>query len=68
MIRIFALNVCEKILNNIKAFEIHMYFDNFSIPTAIIAINDNFSEMIAYPNYDRINTCISKLRRRGQSS
>lgn len=61
MIRLFTLNVSEEVLNKFKDFEIREYFDNFSMPTAIISLDNTFSKVILYPNYDRINSCILEL-------
>jgi len=61
---IYALNISEEVLNKLKDFEVHAYYDNFSLPTAII-IEDSNVLLINDANYDRISFGISKLRGRG---
>jgi hypothetical protein len=62
MIKIFTLNVSEEILNKFKRFEIHSYFDNICIPTAFIYVDDRLKYKVKEANYDRINSCILKLK------
>lgn len=62
MIKIFTLNVGEEILNSLKDFEIHSYYDNFSISIAYIFEDDKLLAKVSFPNYDRINANILKFR------
>ena len=68
MIRIFALNVSEEILNKFKDFEIHQYVDSICIPIVHIYEDDDLKYEIINADYGRINTCILKLRGREESS
>jgi hypothetical protein len=68
MIRIFALNVSEEILNKFKDFEIHQYVDSICIPIVHIYEDDNLKYEIINADYGRINACILKLRGREESS
>jgi len=62
MIKIFAINVSEEVLNKFKDFEIHSYYDTFCLPMVHIYNNDELLYEIIDANYDRINTCIRELR------
>ena len=68
MIKIYTLNVSEEILNKFKGFEIHSYFDNFSIPLAELYEDDTLIVKMFNPNYDRINSGILGLIRRKKSN
>ena len=68
MIKIYALNVSEEILNKFKDFEIHQYVDNICIPTAFIYVDESLKYKVREANYDRINSCILRLRRREEGS
>ena len=63
MIKIFTLNVCEEVLNNLKNFEVHSYSDNFSIPVAYIFEDDTLIRKILLPTHVGINTSIFEFRR-----
>lgn len=63
MIKLFTLNVSEKILNKFKDIEVHSYYDNICIPVAFIYKDDKLMYLINEANYDRINSCILKFRR-----
>lgn len=64
---IYTLNVSEEVLNKFKNFEVHAYYDNFSLPTAIIVENNNMV-LISNADYDRISFGIIQLRRREKDS
>ena len=64
---ICTLNVSEEILNKFKNFEVHAYYDNFSLPTAII-VEDNNMVLVNDADYDRISFGIIQLRRRKKDS
>jgi hypothetical protein len=64
---IYTINVSEEILNKFKDFEVHAYYDNFSLPTAIIVVNSNMI-LIKDADYDRISFGIIQLRRREKDS
>lgn len=68
MIKIYALNVSEEILNKFKDFEIHQYVDSICIPVVHIYEDDELKCEIINADYGRINACILKLRRREESS
>lgn len=61
MIKIYALNVSEEILNKFKDFEIHQYVDSICIPIVHIYEDDELKCEIINADYDRINSCILKL-------
>jgi len=63
MIKLFALNVSENILNKFKDIEIHAYKDDIYIPVAFIYEDDELKCEIINANYGRINACILELRR-----
>lgn len=64
---ICTLNVSEEVLNKFKNFEVHAYYDNFSLPTAII-VENNDTVLINDADYDRISFGIIQLRRREKDS
>lgn len=64
---IYTLNISEEILNKFKNFEVHPYYDKFSLPTAII-IEDGNMVLINDADYDRISFGIIQLRRRKEDS
>jgi len=64
---IYTLNVSEEILNKFKNFEVHAYYDNFSLPTAII-VEDSNIVLINDANYDRISFGVIQLRGREKNS
>ena len=64
---IYTLNIGEEVLNKFKNFEVHTYYDNFSLPTAIIVKDDNII-LINDADYDRISFGIIQLRRREKDS
>ena len=64
---IYTLNVSKEILNKFKNFEVCAYYDNFSLPTAII-VEDNNMILINDASYDRISSGIIQLRRREKDS
>lgn len=64
---IYTLNISEEVLNKFKNFEVHSYYDNFSLPTAIIIENGNVV-LINDADYDRISFGIIQLRRRKKDS
>lgn len=68
MIRLFCLNVSKEILNKFKDFEVHSYFDNFSIPVAKLYEDDNLIVKVFNPDYDRINSGILGLIGRKKSN
>lgn len=68
MIKIYALNVSEEILNKFKDFEIHQYVDSICIPVVHIYEDDELKYEIINADYGRINACILELRRREKSS
>ena len=61
MIRIFALNISENILNKFNNLEVHRYYDKICIPVATIWKDDKLIYTVKEPTYDRINTCILEL-------
>ena len=65
MIKIYALNVSEEILNKFKDFEVRAYYDNFNtLPIVYIVEDEELKFVINEADYGRINACILKLRRR----
>lgn len=64
---ICTLNVSKEVLNKFKNFEVHAYYDNFSLPTAIIVENSDMV-LINDADYDRISFGIIQLRRREKDS
>lgn len=67
MIKIYALNVSEEILNKFKDFEVHQYIDTFCLPIVHIYEDDNLKYEIIDADYGRINACILELRGRKKS-
>lgn len=59
---IATINVSEDILKRFKGFEIHSYYDNFSIPIAYIEEAGQIKFIIYNADYDRISACIKQLR------
>lgn len=65
MIKIYALNVSEEILNKFKDFEVRAYYDNFNtLPIVYIVEDEELKFVINEADYGRINACILELRRR----
>ena len=60
MIKLFTLNISEEILNKFKDIEVHNYYCDNCNPVAFIYEDDIMH--INDANYDRINSCILRLR------